>query len=791
MRVLNTKLMRDLRGMGGLLTAIASIVAVGVTCYVAMRTSYGNLSDAKRLYYAQCRMADFWIDLKKAPLAEVDRLLEIPGVSEIRPRIQFSATVDLEREPEPINAIVLSLPNRRLPVINDIVLVRGSYFTEQRANEVIVNEAFAREHGLRPGSWIHLLLNNRRQELFVVGTAISSEFSYLLGPGAITPDPKRFGAFYLKHSYAEEVFDFQGATNQVVGLLAPETRQRPEEVLRRAELILARHGVFNAYPLADQASNQYLSNEIAGLGTFGTILPLVFLSVAALVLNVLMTRLTEQQRTVVGTLKALGYDNRTILSHFIKLGAVVGRGGLVGCALGYVLAHLMTGLYRQFFEFPELINRFYPTTYLSALAMSLLCAVLGTLYGARTVLRLQPAEAMRAKPPRQGSAVWLEQIGWLWHSLSFGWRMVLRGVIRNRLRTGVGIFAAAMGASLLVVGLCMHYATLYLLEFEFEKMMRSDIDLAFKDEQSLDALREARRLPAVDYAEPRLSVACVFENGLHQHRGGIMGLVPGAQLTVPRDQNGTALRVPTSGLMMSRKMAEILHAGPGDTLTVRPIKGRRDPRQVTVMGIADTYLGLSVYADLDFLSRLVHEESIVSDVQLKTCTNEAKLAALYRELKQLPELQSVSSRRNIMRNLEETILQNQAVFIGMQILLAGVVFFGSILNASLINLAERQREVATLRVLGYSSWQVGGYFYRESLIVNLIGTALGLPLGYLLTVAMVQAYDNELLRIPVVSPPRVWFITIALSIGFGTLAHAVVQRSIVRMNYVEALQMKE
>jgi len=266
--VLDRKLLRELRASWLLLTAIVSIIAVGVACYVSMGGAYHNLTEAKRRYYRQCRMADFWIDLKKVPLAELDALAELPGVAAICPRIGFYATVDLEHVTKPLNGMVLSLPDRREAVINDVVIERGGYFTDRRENEVIVNEAFAAHHKLKPGDWIRLVLNNRRQELFIVGTAISSEFVYLLGPGAITPDPEHFGVFYLKQTYAEDVFDFDGAANQVVGRLASDVQQNPHELLDRAERLLSSYGVFTTTPLCRPGVEQVSQRGDSGPAEF-------------------------------------------------------------------------------------------------------------------------------------------------------------------------------------------------------------------------------------------------------------------------------------------------------------------------------------------------------------------------------------------------------------------------------------------------------------------------------------------------------------------------------------------
>jgi len=790
--VLDRKLARELRAQWGMISAITGIIVVGVACLVAMGSAYNNLNEAKKRYYAQCRMADFTIDLKKVPVAELAAVADLPGVTEIRPRIQFQATVDIADVEEPLNGTVISLPDREEATINDIVMKWGGYFSDTRENEVIVSEAFAEKHALRPGSRIHLLLNNRRQELHVVGTAISSEFVYMLGPGALTPDPKRYGAFYVKQSYAEDVFDFDGAANQVSGKLAPTVRERPKALLQRIERMLAPYGVATVTPLADQASNKYLTQEIEGLRAFAVVMPMIFLAVAAAVLNVLLSRLVDQQRTTVGTLKALGYSDRQVFTHFLKFGLAVGvLGGLIGCFLGYWMAEGMTIQYRRFFEFPELTNHFHPGVNFAGMTVSVVCAALGSIRGTRAVLKLRPAEAMRPKPPPRGGAVAIERVEWLWSRLDSGWRMVVRGVVRHRLRTIAGTFAAAMGASVLVSGFMMTEATYYLLDFQFKWVSRSDVDLTFKGEQGEDALLEVARLPGVDMAEPTLAVGCTFINGPYRKKGGITGLIENPQLTIPRDTGARPIRIPSAGLAMSRKLAEILHLKRGDTVEFRTVKGLRRTHRVPIVEISDSYLGTMVYADIEYLSHLIGEEIAMTGAQLKTDGDPASLSAMYAKIKTMPAIQGVSTRTEMVRNMEEEFLSQMWVFIGMLVLFAGIVFFGAILTASLVSLAERQREVATLRVLGYGPWQIGSLLLRESMLVTLLGTLLGMPLGYFLTVLTSYAYDTELFRFPVCSSAATWIWTIVLAVMFALLAHLAVQRTVHRMDWLDALQAKE
>lgn len=792
MRTLRRKLRRDLFRMAGTITAIVGIMSVGVACMVCMGFSYRNLNQAKSNYYTQCRMADFSVELKKAPRAELETVAAMPGVMEIRGRIRSYAVIDLPSSKKPLSGLMLSLPDERKPVIDDIVLRQGGYFTDRRDNEVLVNDAFAREHGIKPGDWIHVLMNNRRQELFVVGTAISSEFVYLLGPGALAPDPKSFGVFYLKESYAEDVFDFDGACNEIIGRLTPDVRRHPGEFLRRVENRLDAYGVFATTPLEDQASNKYLSQEIEGLRSFAVFLPAVFLFVAALVLNILLRRLVESQRTVIGTLKATGYSDAEIFRHYLSFGLVVGMlGAVAGVALGTWLAGNMTEEYKKFFEFPELRNGFYWDLVLVAVGVTLGFAVLGTMWSTRKVLRLRPAEAMRPKPPRRGGGILVDRIDFIWQRLSSAWRLVIRGIIREPPRTLTAVFATALGASLLVSGFMMTEATFVLIDHQFKWVQRSDYSLGLKDARGFDALYEAARLPGVDYAEPVLNVACDFTSGPYRFKGAVTGIPRDARLISPRDVEGEPLRIPETGLVMNRKLAEILHVAPGDFITFRPIKGERREQQVQVTAISDSFLGTAVYADIDYLGHLIDEEQTLTGVELLTNHNPRDEAALYAEIKRMPAINSVYSRHDLIENLQTNVLDLLWVFIGMLVLFAGIVFFGTILNASLVGLEQRRRELGTLWVLGYGPWEIGAIILRESMTTSLVGMVLGIPIGYGLTVLTSMLYDTEVMRFPVVMSASTCVWTFILGVIFTLAAHAVVQRIILRTDWPEALQAKE
>ncbi len=793
MTVLDRKRMRDLLRARGMLLAVAAIVATGTGSFIGMLGTFNNLDDARASYYAECRMADFWIDLKKAPVAEVRKLATLPGISELRDRMTFPAILDLPDVPQPINMLVVSMPREQAPVINNILVREGTYFTENRRNEAILSEQFAEARGIHPGDTINLILDGQRKAVYVTGLAISSEFVYFAPPGSIVSDPKSYGVVFLKRDYMEDVFGFDGACNNLVGTLTPKARaDGGQEAIDGLSHELADFGVFSATPLKNQFSNLTLASEMGGLQSMATMMPALFLAVAAMVLNVLMTRIAQQQRTIVGTLKALGYSNRIIFTHYIQFGVTVGfAGGLGGWAIGWWMSGYMTRMYQAVFEFPSLANTLYPGIMAAAMLISVVFAVLGTLHGVKTVAHLNPAEAMRAPSPPAGGAVFLERFPRLWKAFDFRWQMILRGVLRNRIRTLISILAAALGASIVVVALGLMDSMNKMISFQFDKIIKSDYTLSFRDETGGDAALEVRRMPGILLAEAVFNVPGTFEQNSHWKKGVITGLPSGGTLTVPHSANGEAVPVPLVGLLMTQRMADQLQLKEGDALRFTPVRGLRTPHEVQVVKIISSMLGMAVYADYAYLNHLMGESDALSEIQMKTAFTPSELDVFYSILKESPRIQAVNSIREQKAAITKQFQGSMQGMSVMLVIFAAVIFFGSILNGSLIALAERNREIATFRVLGYTPMDVGTIFLRENLLLNLVGTVVGMPLGYLLLYGMCSQFANDAFIFPTYVRGVTWINTFVLAFLFVLGAQLVVRRSILKMDWGEALSMKE
>ncbi len=792
MRTLRRKLFRDLVASAGTLLSVVAIITIGTSSFLGLGSAQRILAFSQDSYYREFRFADFWVDLKKAPLSAVERVAALPQVAAVEARIVFYVLLDMPGDVRPLTGRLISTPARGFgKTINGVCLLRGSGFSDDRDEEVIVSDAFAKAHGLDVGDRISLILNRKRQSFWIVGTAISPEFVYMVrGPGDLIPDPQHFGVLYVKDTLARDALDFKGSCNQFVGRLKAIDENDVDFLLDRIDRMLSPYGVVQTVPRRRQASHRILSDEIKGLKVSAKIMPGIFLAVAAMVLNIVMVRLAQRQRTTIGTLKALGCSNRLIMGHYLSYGVVVGAiGGVAGAVMGLALARGMIGMYKEFFAFPRFLFRLYPDLMATGVLISVGFAGLGSLRGVWLVLRLQPAEAMRPKPPERGGAVLLERWGRLWRSLGFRTQMALRSVLRNRTRTATTALASALAGAIMFMAMASYDSFIYLVEYQFEKVVHSEMDIALRDEQSAQVLFESRRLPGVDRAEPLLGVVCDLRHGRRSRRMAITGLTLGHTLITPMQADGTQISVPPDGLVMSRKLTEILGVRAGDWLDLTPVRGRCHTRRVRVAEVVDSFLGLDCYADLGYLSRIVGESISIKSVQLSV--NAAERPELFRAIKRLPNTQGLSVPADSKQIVEKTLVETSLISIGMLVVFAGVIAFGSILNNALIEIGDRLREISTLRVIGYRPGQIAGILFQQNIVIFAAGMLVAFPLGYALLWALASAYDSELYRMPVVVRPPVVFYTATLALLFVLIAQWIVHRQVKRLDWRDGVQVKE
>lgn len=787
--VLTRRLVREVWRARGQALAIAAVIASGIALFVVLRSTMDSLDLSLETWYARSRFADVFAGAVRAPRSLEAELAETPGVLAVESRVVAGVIAEVPGLDEPATVRLQSLPeDGGVARLNAVVLRQGREPDPRRDHEVIVSESFAGANALAPGDSIVVLMNGRRRTLEITGLGLSPEYTYTVRPGEMIPDQRRFGIVWMQRRALGAAFRMEGGFNDVA--LALERGAVEAEVIARVDRLLAPYGGTGAIPRARQLSHWFLANELAQLRGSATVIPVIFLGVAAFLLNVVLSRMVQVDRGQIAAMKAMGRTDLELALHTLAWALLVALvGAAIGIAAGAWLGRGMTALYTEFFHIPTLEYRLRPGIAIQGGLVALLAAGAGALGAARAVLKLAPAEAMRPEAPASYRESWPERLGLKRH-LPQTSRMVLRHLGRHRGRTAVSVLGIAAGGALLVVGMFSLDAVEYLLDQQFGVTQRWDQAVSFAEPRSAAAAHELARAPGVLRVEPQRGVGVRLVNGQRSHLAGLVGLPADSSLSRVVDRELGALSLPPAGLVLSAKLAEILAVGPGDQLQVEVLEGRRARAEIEVVAQVDTLMGAEAWMDLAALQRLLGEGEVLSGASL--LVDQGAAPALYRRLEATPLIAAVAIKRAAIESFRATLAENVAITRNLNIMFASIIAFGVVYNAARISLAERERELATLRVIGFTRAEISSILLGELAIVTAIAAPLGAALGSAFAWWVVATMgDTELYRLPLVISQR----TLALSVGWVAIAAAVsgliVRRRLDRLDLIAVLKNRE
>lgn len=782
---IDRKLVRDLRQLVGQLVTIALVVACGIAAYVVMQSTWTSLNGSRDRYYESYRFADVFARLKRAPEALLERIGSIEGVASAQSRVVEPVMLPMADMPEPATGMLVSIPTSGQPALNGLYLRTGRWV--ERGDEVLVLQAFADAHGLAPGDRVPVVLNGTRRELRVAGTALSPEYVYAMSPSDLTVDNRRFAVLWMQREAMAPAFQMEGAFNDVSLRLQPGASI--PAALDALDRLLAPYGGMGSVGRDKQTSNFMLNGELTQLKSMATVVPTIFLAVAAFLLNVVLSRLVNLQRPQIATLKAVGYRDRDIGLHFVKLVSVI---VLVGAALGLVLgAYLgdrMTALYTEFFQFPALVYRFDVAVATTSVVISLLAALAGALGAALRVARLPPAEAMRPAPPASYRVTFFERIGFF-RLLGPSTRMIVREIERRPLRTVLSAFGIAAAIGIMVVGLFWDDAIDFLINVQFHRAMREDVSVAFVESRPERSVREIAHLPGVLYAEGLRLVPVRFRSGPRHRDSALFGLPDAAELRRLLDRRGCVIALPERGVLLTSKLAEILGVTEGDQVEVEIREGSRATHWVTVGGLVDESFGLQGYLRAAELRAMLHEEPMVSEVLLRI--DPTAYEDVHRRLKELPSVASVTRRDNIAQRFQEQSGDMMTTFTVILTLFAAVIAIGVVYNNARIALSMRERDLASLRVLGFTRAEISSILLGELAVQLVAAIPLGLVLGTILANAMMSIADAETYRFAVVISARTYIFATVVALGSGLVSALLVRRKLDRLDLIGVLKTRE
>jgi putative ABC transport system permease protein len=787
MLALDQKALRDIWRMRWQFFAISLVVACGVGMLTMAWCMLASLERTQQRYYTEYRFGHVFARVKRAPISLQAQLHQIPGVVQAEVRIVEEVTLDLTGMLDPANARLVSISETPEQGLHRLHLRRGRMPSPGATNEAVVSEPFALANRLQPGDEFSAIFNGSRKRIKIVGIALSPEFVYQIRPGEMLPNNRTYGVIWMMRNELDTAFDLEGAFNDVVLFLAPEAKER--QVIERLDELLGDYGSVGAYCRDLQASNRYVTNELRELRNMGFVAPAIFLAVAAFLMNIVLSRMINAQRTQIATLRAFGYTSLQIGIHYIKIASlVVIAGACLGLVLGGYLGHGMAQMYSNFFHFPHLEFQIDFRAVVAGGVVSLGATLLGVLTEVRHAAQLAPAIAMQPDPPSAFRLALPERLG-LARWLSPTTRMTLRCLERKPLQTFFSVVGLSLAVAVIVLGNHSADSIDALIDFQFGNVQRHHYSVGFFDPTSGSALRELAHLPGVRTVEPFRGVVAELRHGNRNRRQELTGLVSHPALFRLVERDGGECSLPPSGLVLSRKLGEMLDVVEGQELEVHILEGQRPKLRIRVDSLIDDLVGVSAYVNIDFLRRILGEGDTISGAFLRT--NGEKDAPLLRYLKESPHVSFVSSKQASLDSLRDTLATTMLRMRAINLLFAAVIACGVVYNTARIILAERAYDLASMRILGFTRAEISSIFLGEIAILSMMAIPLGIVLGYALVALATWGYDTELFRLPIVINPST-YVFAAVAVLTATLVSAlVVRRRLDHLDIVGVLKARE
>ncbi len=744
--LLDLKLLRDLRALRSQVLAVALVMGCGLTMMIMTRSLIRSLETARDRYYETFHFAQIFAQLKRAPAAVEEEIAKIEGVAVVQTNVAIEVTLDIPGLAEPARAQINSVPDVDLPRLNRLYVRSGHLLSLDTHQEVLISEPFAEANHLHPGDTIFAILNGKKTALSVAGVVLSPEFIFEAPPGAALPDNRTYGIFWMRYEEVAEAYSLFGAFNKVALTLAPHGNEK--DIIARLDRILAPYGGLGAFGRADHPSHIRVSDELRVLQVLSFGFPLVFLSVAAFMTHAVVSRQINLQREQIAILKAFGFSDLQVGWHFLKFALVVVVGGTaLGLLGGIALGHRLVLMYHLFFRFPHLDFLLSWVTVFAASLVGALAAIVGVSSAVIRAVRLPPAEAMRPEAPAQFRTAWIERTG-VASRVALSVRMAVRNLERKPWQAFLTAAALGLATGILVIPNAFRDGIQHVLDFQWDLIQRETVTVRLIEPGAARAIHDFAHLPGVIRAEPLRAVPAQLRAGSHTRRLAVVGIPRGGELTNILDQREQLQTMPTSGLMLSHKLATVLGVQRGDLVEVQVLSETRPHQFVPVTGIAEDFAGIVAYMDYDTLNRFMEDGDRVDGARLTV--QQSAWKDFLTAVKNTPRTSGAWIKDAMRASFRETTAKSIGLIQTIYLVFATVVAFGIAYNSARIALSERQRELATLRVLGFSQSEVGAVLVMELVILAGLSLPFGLLLGSGLAKLILGSINTETVRVPLV-----------------------------------------
>lgn len=766
--------------------ACMSVLVIGLMLYVAMALTIDSLTQRQVQYYQETGFAHGFASLVAGPRWLADEIQNLPGVDKAVGRLVQDVMLDKELGTDNTTLRLVSYQPQQ--PVNGFQLLAGRLPSEEK-QELLVSPAFLQANQLRFGDAIPLIIHGKPSKFIVTGTINSPEYIYEIPSGqSITPDPKAFGVAFVPYSSLSKVLGQQGQINDIAFTLDKGTKF--SHLKLPVTRLLNNYGLVRLYERSDQVSHSMLEQELVGLKASATSTPVIFLLVAASILYIMLKRMVEQQRGQVGLLKAFGYTDWEIMRHYLGYPLLIGGlGGFIGGLVGSGMSYSFAKLYQQYFNIPGLTGQFSLWHLTMATLLSLVFALLAGYQGCKGVLKLSPAEAMRPPTPAKTTKTLIERITILWQVLSTQSKMAVRNIFRNKQRSALTVFGIACAFSMMGLGNASFDSTFFLLDFQYGQVEKYGLKVSLRNlTDATEVVSAGQKVEGVTRAEPILELPVTLSNRWLQRDIAIQGLPAEAQLYRLLDQQGHPVNLPPSGLVISEQLAKLMQIKLGDRVTIKPLLGDVEAKSVVVRKIVPQYVGLGAYMEINALSSMMQQPPVASALLLQVQPDQ--LSQVIKALQKGENVGGIYDKEKMRAQFAELMESSQATQYVL-LFFSFITGFAIVYNVNIIALSERERELATLMVLGMTEGEVNHIMVVEQALIGLVGCLVGIPLTYGMLKAVVSASGSEIYNMPLVVEPSSFMMALGGTLLFLVVAQWKVRGRIAGLSMLDVLKQQE
>ncbi|PKM93485.1 MAG: peptide ABC transporter permease [Firmicutes bacterium HGW-Firmicutes-1] len=781
MKKLDVRLLRLIKHSKGQFFSISIMVIIALTIYVSFNMVSDNLYNSIYHYYEVTNFGDIFIEVVRVPKTAIDHLYTIEGIESVQGRISADVPLRVEDPKEKVRVRIVSMPNEEKK-INNLYIAEGKEL-QNNAKKAAVLQQFSDARGIKVGDKVRPYISGREYPLDVISIVGSPEYIYLMeNEQTLLPAPEQFGILYVTEDFAQTTLGYQGSYNEIMIKINPEYAKRVDGIVDEIEDQLDRYGVKRIVKRENQLSHSMMMQEVAQLETMATSITLLFLIVAAIIINIMLSRIVKNDRMSIGVMKALGYNNLSILMHYTKFSLVIGLlGSMIGMVLSIPMSAAFTNLYIMYMNIPMFEMALYEKYFVYGILLTSVFCIASGLIGARSVLKILPASAMQPEAPKVGHRIWLEKIKFIWNRISFSWKMVIRNILRKKKRAIFLILGIALTYSITMVPIFMStvWTNIFLLQYGEYQTMGYNIDFSGPMDDSV--IREVRQLIDVDTIEPKTEIPFELVNGWKKKAVSIIALPENTNFYHFENMSGEKIFLPRDGVLLADRLATTLGVEVGDDILMKSFLPNGEDTYINVKGIVKQYLGTNAYMTIDTMNTHIGEKGLITGVLLDS---EDEVVTKLKDVKNIKQVQSIEDMKNSFLEFMDTMIYS----VGVMMIFGGILGFAIVYNVNVISISERVMEFSSLRVLGFDKKEIYKMVSRENGLMAFFGILIGMPLGYSMCKGMISSLAMEMVTIPLIIENSSYVVTAIATLSFVVIAQLATIRKIYRLNFLDALK---